>query len=207
VSAAKKYLDALNDDSANTAAAKLWLKKQCVPEIWWDEFLRELAAARAFYELRMGAGQCTTRRAKIAERMKSFAAELDADPEVSMMYPHYRGELQLPTVSIDYVPFDGALSLADWLTDCAEHLIDERLLFQSQRSSLRRYLILRTYGALMGRWRAVNKNQQKLPRTPNDAIAGLVSALLGEPIDAKTVSNALHKKRSATLRPKIGTSR
>ena len=178
--------------------AETRLKKAGMTEAWWNGLLERIVALPQKYEAitqetRAEAGD---RRAKLGNKMRALAEDLRQDPEAAYYYPDYSaGTAREPYLKL----FQGhpqALSLSDWLDECAESLeagssFDEisRPLENRRGAKFEPYVIRGIYHWIdfylrIGRdVKLVSKE-----RSHNIETALLASALLGEDIPSNRVT-------------------
>jgi len=163
-------------------------------DVTWHQLLRDIERVPHWHTKATAETQPERlrRRARIAERMRELAAELEADPDTANLIPVPREGA--PPYLLEAAPTDAMPSLAAWLAGTADEL-DERPVSRGpvppvtsrKGASLRAFAIRQVYGLI----------EQYAParRARNVETALLVSALLDEDVSANDVTQVRRAQR------------
>lgn len=107
-----------------TTDAEIRLKKAGITDAWWEGLLVRVVALPARHALitRETMKEAQDRRRILAKKLHILAGDISSDNEASEYYPRYGGANGLQPILRIGQPHEGALSLAGWLIECAEHL-------------------------------------------------------------------------------------
>lgn len=199
-----KTVEELKTDP-RTAAAEKRLKKTGISDAWWEGLLVQITAlptlhAQAVLETEHEARK---RRARLAVKMRKLAVELANDLNVAEFFPIYGGaERKDPHLRIGR-PHDQALSLGEWLSECAGNLEDHssfigmNVRLESRRgNSLKTFVIRGVFHWIdfyLARGRELEIVTAKQPRMIETAL--LATALLGKKVTENDVTQVRKEER------------
>lgn len=188
-----------------TTEAEIRLKKAGFTNAWWNGLLDRVIALPARHTLitRETITEAAKRRGELAKKMRILAVEIANDLETCEFYPRYGGAKGLQPMLRIGQPHEGALSLAEWVTECAEHLeagashdpvtrpLDNRVGVEFEPFVIKGvFYLIDNYLKAGRRLKIVTTTRAK-----NKETSLLAGALLRKEISPNTVSNYRRKER------------